>query len=269
MQDMILADAVPVVQLKEVFRQAMESLIVKNAHLIVEGEKPILNVVNNDFFFMKTRSGIEVTRTVAQLCATRLPNAYNYDPYRDIQVICPMRIGETGSVNMNKILQNVLNPADDFKIEARIGNKLFREGDKVMQTKNNYDIVWIRDDEESQGIYNGDIGVIREIDDRSQEITVEFDDKTAVYGYEGADELELAYAVTVHKSQGNEFEAVIMPVWGVPEPLMYRNLLYTGVTRAKNKIILVGNEAEIYRMVENDKKTKRFTGFYEMLKGGK
>ncbi|MBQ3004919.1 MAG: AAA family ATPase, partial [Clostridia bacterium] len=269
LQDMILADAVPVVQLKEVFRQAMESLIVKNAHLIVEGEKPILNVVNNDFFFMKTRSGIEVTRTVAQLCATRLPNAYNYDPYRDIQVICPMRIGETGSVNMNKILQNVLNPADDFKIEARIGNKLFREGDKVMQTKNNYDIVWIRDDEESQGIYNGDIGVIREIDDRSQEITVEFDDKTAVYGYEGADELELAYAVTVHKSQGNEFEAVIMPVWGVPEPLMYRNLLYTGVTRAKNKIILVGNEAEIYRMVENDKKTKRFTGFYEMLKGGK
>ncbi|MBQ6708697.1 MAG: ATP-dependent RecD-like DNA helicase [Clostridia bacterium] len=269
LQDMILADAVPVVQLKEVFRQAMESLIVKNAHLIVEGEKPILNVVNNDFFFMKTRSGIEVTRTVAQLCATRLPNAYNYDPYRDIQVICPMRIGETGSVNMNKILQNVLNPADDFKIEARIGNKLFREGDKVMQTKNNYDIVWIRDDEESQGIYNGDIGVIREIDDRSQEIIVEFDDKTAVYGYEGADELELAYAVTVHKSQGNEFEAVIMPVWGVPEPLMYRNLLYTGVTRAKNKIILVGNEAEIYRMVENDKKTKRFTGFYEMLKGGK
>ncbi len=269
LQDMILADAVPVVQLKEVFRQAMESLIVKNAHLIVEGEKPILNVVNNDFFFMRTRSGLEVTRTVAQLCATRLPNAYNYDPYRDIQVICPMRIGETGSVNMNKILQNVLNPADDFKIEAKIGNKLFREGDKVMQTKNNYDIVWIRDDEESQGIYNGDIGVITEIDDRSQEITVEFDDKTAVYGYEGADELELAYAVTVHKSQGNEFEAVIMPVWGTPEPLMYRNLLYTGVTRAKNKIILVGNEAEIYRMVENDKKTKRFTGFYEMLKGGK
>jgi len=266
LQDMILADAVPVVELKEVFRQAMESLIVKNAHLIVEGEKPILNVVNNDFFFMKARSGLEVTRTISQLCATRLPNAYNYDPYRDIQVICPMRIGETGSINMNKILQGVLNPYDDFKIEAKIGNKLFREGDKVMQTKNNYDITWIRDDEESQGIYNGDIGVITEIDERSQEITVEFDDKTAVYGYEGADELELAYAVTVHKSQGNEFEAVIMPVWGTPEPLLYRNLLYTGVTRAKNKIILVGNEAEVYRMVENDKKTKRFTGFYEMLK---
>ncbi len=267
LQDMILADAVPVVELKEVFRQAMESLIVKNAHLIVEGEKPILNVVNNDFFFMRARSGLEVTRTISQLCSTRLPNAYNYDPYRDIQVICPMRIGETGSINMNKILQSVLNPQDDFKIEAKIGNKLFREGDKVMQTKNNYDIVWVRDDEESQGIYNGDIGVITEIDERSQEITVDFDDKTAVYGFEGADELELAYAVTVHKSQGNEFEAVIMPVWGTPEPLMYRNLLYTGVTRAKNKIILVGNEAEVYRMVENDKKTKRFTGFYEMLKG--
>ena len=267
LQDMIRAKILPVVELKEIFRQAMQSLIVTNAHKIVNGEMPVLDVKNNDFFFMERNSGTAVVRTITELCATRLPAAYDYSVFSHIQVICPSRKGETGTVNINKMLQEALNPRDGIKNEIVIARKLFREGDKVMQIKNNYDIPWTRDDgeEESSGIFNGDIGILKEIDQTCSEMLIQFDEKQAVYNFEWAAELELAYAVTVHKSQGNEFEAVIMPMWGVVSQLAYRNLLYTGVTRAKSKMIMVGNKNQVANMVNNDKKSKRYSALYNML----
>ncbi len=267
LQDMIRAKILPVVELKEIFRQAMQSLIVTNAHKIVNGEMPVLDVKNNDFFFMERNSGTAVVRTITELCATRLPAAYDYSVFSHIQVICPSRKGETGTVNINKMLQEALNPRDGIKNEIVIAGKLFREGDKVMQIKNNYDIPWTRDDgeEESSGIFNGDIGILKEIDQTCSEMLIQFDEKQAVYNFEWAAELELAYAVTVHKSQGNEFEAVIMPMWGVVSQLAYRNLLYTGVTRAKSKMIMVGNKNQVANMVNNDKKSKRYSALYNML----
>lgn len=267
LHDIIKSGLLPVVELKEVFRQAMESLIVTNAHKIVKGEMPILNSVDSDFFYMERRNPVSAAQTVAQLCAERLPKAYGYRPFEDIQILCPSKMGELGTNNLNRMLQERLNPPEKFKEELQSGGRVLREGDKVMQTKNNYDIPWEKAGESGMGIFNGDIGVIKTINMAGGYIEIDFDDRQAVYSLESASELELAYAITVHKSQGSEFEAVIMPVYGAPPRLSYRNLLYTAVTRAKKIIVLVGLASQIEAMVNNDKKTKRFSALDHFLTG--
>lgn len=259
LHDLILSGALPVVELKEVFRQAMQSRIVTNAHKIVSGQMPELHDKNNDFFFMKRNSAYDTAATVAELCTVRLPKAYSYSPINDIQVLCPSRKGETGTVSLNKRLQTVINPPSPEKKELRSGSRIFREGDKVMQIKNNYNIIWTKDSEEGTGVFNGDIGTVKKIDKANGCLAVWFDDKEAVYSTDNLQELEHAYAITVHKSQGNEFNAVVIPVMGVVPQLCYRNLLYTAVTRAKKLMVMVGSEKQIRDMVENNTRSKRYS----------
>lgn len=259
LHDLILSGVLPVVELKEVFRQAMQSRIVTNAHKIVSGQMPELHDKNNDFFFMKRNSAYDTAATVAELCTVRLPKAYSYSPINDIQVLCPSRKGETGTVSLNKRLQAVINPPSPEKKELRSGSRIFREGDKVMQIKNNYNIIWTKDSEEGTGVFNGDIGTVKKIDKANGCLAVWFDDKEAVYSTDNLQELEHAYAITVHKSQGNEFNAVVIPVMGVVPQLCYRNLLYTAVTRAKKLMVMVGSEKQIRDMVENNTRSKRYS----------
>lgn len=259
LHDLILSGVLPVVELKEVFRQAMQSRIVTNAHKIVSGQMPELHDKNNDFFFMKRNSAYDTAATVAELCTVRLPKAYLYSPINDIQVLCPSRKGETGTVSLNKRLQAVINPSSPEKKELQSGSRIFREGDKVMQIKNNYNIIWTKDSEEGTGVFNGDIGTVKKIDKANGCLAVWFDDKEAVYSTDNLQELEHAYAITVHKSQGNEFNAVVIPVMGVVPQLCYRNLLYTAVTRAKKLMVMVGSEKQIRDMVENNTRSKRYS----------
>lgn len=266
LHDLIKAEVLPVVELNKVFRQAMESKIVSNAHRIVRGEMPDLKNDNKDFFHIERPSTFYTTETVAELCATRLKTAYGWDPLSDIQVICPSKKGETGTINLNKILQHLLNPKDNKKQEIIIAGQLFREGDKVMQTKNNYNIEWESEDEKGTGIFNGDIGILEEIDAKSGLVKINFDGRIAELPAEHLADLDLSYAITVHKSQGSEFKAVIIPALGVVPNLAYRNLLYTAVTRAKDMLITVGSGDLIYKMTENDKKAKRYSALSHFLK---
>lgn len=264
--DLIASGLLPVVELTEVFRQAMGSLIVLNAHRIVAGEMPDVDRKDGDFFFMERPNPYAASQTIASLYAKRLPEAYKFSPQNDIQVLCPSKKGETGTVHLNKILQDLVNPPDDEKKELTVGFRTFRVGDKVMQTKNNYNITWEKSDGETgEGIFNGDIGVIENIDIHTETVQICFDDRSAVLAKEQMTDVELAYAVTVHKSQGSEFSAVIIPVVSVLPNLCYRNLLYTAVTRAKQLLILVGTRAEIQKMVENDKKTRRYSALKTFL----
>lgn len=264
--DLIASGLLPVVELTEVFRQAMGSLIVTNAHRIVAGDMPELTRKDVDFFFMERQNPYAASQTIASLYAKRLPEAYKFSPQNDIQVLCPSKKGETGTVHLNKILQDLVNPPADEKKELTVGFRTFRVGDKVMQTKNNYNITWEKSDGETgEGIFNGDIGVIENIDIHTETVQICFDDRSAVLAKEQMIDMELAYAVTVHKSQGSEFPAVIMPVVSVLPNLCYRNLLYTAVTRAKQLLILVGTRAEIQKMVENDKKTSRYSALKTFL----
>lgn len=265
LHDIIESNLLPTVCLTQVFRQAMESLIVTNAHKIVAGEYPDLSHNDKDFFFMHRGDVYSAAETVCELYSKRLPKAYGYDPMTDIQIICPSRKGVTGTVSLNTELQKILNPPDKSKEELVRQTRTFREGDKVMQIKNNYDIVWTKGKEVSTGIFNGDIGKIIAINHNASLMKINFDGRIAVYPFENVPELELAYAITVHKSQGSEFEAVIMPVCSVIPQLSYRNLLYTAVTRAKHRIILVGTQSQINMMVDNDKKTKRYSFLKHML----
>ncbi len=266
LHDLIESNILPVVELNKVFRQAMKSRIITNAHDIVNGKMPDLNCKDNDFFFMKRESNVSVSKTIVDLCSSRLPKAYNFSSINDIQVLCPSRKGETGSVNLNKALQAVLNPQNKTKNEMISNGRVLREGDKVMQIKNNYDIIWTRNNEEGTGVFNGDIGIIKSIDKISSTIRIIFDDeKEALYSFDLISEIEHAYAMTVHKSQGNEFNAVVMPVFSVVQNLSYRNLLYTAVTRAKKLMILVGDENVVYTMTANDSKTKRYSGLKKFL----
>lgn len=264
--DLIASGLLPVVELTEVFRQAMGSLIVTNAHRIVAGDMPELTRKDGDFFFMERQNPYAASQTIASLYAKRLPEAYKFSPQNDIQVLCPSKKGETGTVHLNKTLQGLVNPPADEKKELTVGFRTFRVGDKVMQTKNNYNITWEKSDGETgEGIFNGDIGVIENIDIHTETVQICFDDRSAVLAKEQMTDMELAYAVTVHKSQGSEFPAVIMPVVSVLPNLCYRNLLYTAVTRAKQLLILVGTRAEIQKMVENDKKTSRYSALKTFL----
>ncbi len=265
--DLITSGLFPTVQLKEVFRQSMESLIVTSAHRIVEGRLPELRRRDSDFFFMPREDPAEAARLIVSLCAQRLPKSYGYSSVADIQVLCPGRKGELGTVELNKMLREAINPPEKGKTEAKVNGQMFRLGDKVMQVKNDYNLPWTREDGTAgEGVFNGDMGVITEIDKPGGAIRVQIDDKEVLYDLEhAANELEPAYAVTVHKSQGNEFTAVVMPVLDPPRQLCYRNLLYTGVTRAKQLLILVGRQYTISAMIENDRKTRRYTGLAKFL----
>lgn len=266
LRDLIESDVVPMVELTHIFRQAAQSLIVTNAHAIVQGEMPELSIKTNDFFFLPQSSADTLVDTVIDLCARRLPNTYKLSPFDEIQVLSPQRKGEVGTVELNRRLQDALNPKAEGKTEFKSATYTFRTGDKVMQTKNNYDIQWKKDNESGTGIFNGDIGLIRMIDRGSQTLAIEFDGRLCYYAFDMANEqLELAYAVTVHKSQGSEFEAIILPVFGGFDKLYYRNLLYTAVTRAKRILIILGTRSRIEYMVKNDRRMLRYTGLRAML----
>lgn len=265
LHDMIASGNIPVVELCKVFRQAMESMIVENAHRIVNGEMPKLDCKDKDFFCIQTSSPYLAAKTVSELCSVRLPKAYGFSALDDIQVLCPSRMGESGSNNINRVMQAALNPPDRSKPEVTVGATVFRTGDRVMQTRNNYNVEWTSADGDGTGIFNGDIGLLKKVDTRSRTVEIMFDERKAVFPFESLQELELAYAVTVHKSQGNEFPAVVMPIVGVPPKLAYRNLLYTGVTRAKKILILVGSSRQIYAMAANDKKARRYSALKYFL----
>ena len=264
LHDLIASERIPTVRLTEVFRQAQESLIVTNAHCIVHGEMPDLGCKTKDFFFLE-RTAAATAATVCSLVTERLPRAYGYDPAEDIQVLCPSRKGPNGTVQLNRRLQEMLNPPSPEKNELQSKGVVFRAGDKVMQVRNNYDISWTRGDEEGVGVFNGDIGVLRSIDLGTGELVVVFDGRTAVYSVQQAQDLEPAYAVTVHKSQGSEFPAVVIPVAGVVQQLRYRNLLYTAVTRARQQLILVGSAGEVREMTMNDRKAKRYSALRQFI----
>lgn len=264
--DLIASGAVPVVALTEIFRQSMKSLIVTNAHKIVKGEMPDLNIHNKDFFFLPCSSADKITETIIGLCKDRLPKSYGYSAMTDIQVLCPGRKGLLGVIELNKKLQEVLNPPIGTNLDLNIGTYSLRYGDKVMQIRNNYDLIWTRgDDDDGEGVFNGDIGTVVRVNSKAGTVSVKFDDKLVEYDRESVRDLELAYATTVHKSQGNEFEAVIMPMFRGAPQLYYRNLLYTGVTRAKKLLILVGTQSTIETMVNNNKRTKRYSGLRVFL----
>ena len=267
LQDIMAWGRIETVKLTEIFRQAMKSDIITNSHKIVRGEYPDTVRNHNDFFFMHEDEKALAAATIADLVTRRLPKAYGFDAARDIQVLCPSHLGEIGTLALNIQLQSILNPEGPKKKKINRGGFVLREGDKVMQIRNNYDIPFEStvDDSIGTGVFNGDIGTLKMVDFRNSAALVEFDDKIATYPLENCGDLELAYAVTVHKSQGSEFPAVIMPVLAVPKPLKYRNLLYTAVTRAKQILILVGSEAELHAMVDNDKKAKRFSALKYFL----
>jgi len=270
LRDMIASEIIYSVKLTEIFRQAKESLIVVNAHKINKGEYPYCNEKEKDFFLMRMSSEKEMLKTIKELCVKRLPDYYNdCVPMRDIQVLTPVRKGLLGSICLNMELQSVLNPPTENLEEKKFADRLFRENDKVMQIKNNYQLTWKKLDDftEGQGVFNGDIGFIKKIDKENGEVTVVFDEnKYVVYDFSQLDELEIAYAITVHKSQGSEFPVVVMPVSWFPAVLATRNLLYTAVTRGKTAVILVGSENKLNAMIDNNRITERFSGLDCRLK---
>lgn len=264
LRDIIESDYVHTVKLKEIFRQAGESMIVVNAHRINKGEYPEVNAKGKDFFFMERSSEKQMTDLILELVTKRLP-AYYEDilSYRDIQVLTPVRKGTLGSIALNAELQQALNPPREDLAEKKFGDRIFRERDKVMQIKNNYQLGWCRerDFSEGQGVFNGDVGFIERIDKDNGTLMVIFDeDRYVTYDFSQLDELELAYAVTVHKSQGSEFPIVVMPVTWFPPVLATRNLLYTAVTRGKKVVVLVGSEARMNAMVDNNRIKLRYSG---------
>ncbi len=263
LRDIIDSGVIKVVRLDEIFRQGEESMIIVNAHLVNRGEKPLLNERDKDFFFVYKDTGAEVRDTIVQLCLQRLPDFYGLDPIRDIQVLSPMRKGDTGVAALNKALQEAINPPSKKKNEKSMGEELFREGDKVMQIKNNYKAAWTINRggitvDEGEGVFNGDFGYVEHIDNDEGTITVIFDDDREVeYSFNQLDELRLAYATTIHKSQGSEFPCVVIPVFSGPPMLLTRNLLYTAITRARDLVVLVGHHRYLNQMIRNNLITER------------
>lgn len=271
LRDIIESRTVNVVQLDEIFRQAQESMIVVNAHKINHGEFPVLNQKDKDFFFINEFDSDKIAEKILGLAKTRLPRFNQYDSFSDIQVLACGRRGAAGVNELNKILQKGLNPPRGKNYEKSVGDSVFRVGDKVMQIKNNYNTEWKiieygKTVEKGLGVYNGDMGYIKDIDKDEMELTVLFDDDREVnYPFGKLDELVLSYATTVHKSQGSEFPVVIMPITWWPPMLMTRNLLYTGITRAKEMVVLVGNPKYLRMMIENDNISERYSALDEKL----
>ncbi len=264
--DLIASGRLNTVRLEEIFRQSRESLIVMNAHMINEGKMPTLTVSDNDFFFLPRREE-EIPQTVADLLVRRLPKAYGKDIGEQVQVITPSRRGGSGTESLNALLQSVLNRKSPEKKEVTVGERLYRVGDRVMQTRNNYGIEWVENLTDNDGVFNGDIGVITDIRDGGAFMEVLFDaGRIARYDKGSFDELELAYAITVHKSQGSEYGTVILPIYNCPPMLKTRNLLYTAVTRARTRVILVGRQDVLQTMVENDRQLLRYTLLSHNLK---
>ena len=267
LRDIIESDRFATVCLTEIFRQAEQSLIIRNAHAINRGVMPELSVKDNDFFYLRRGDDRQIAITVTELCRDRLPKAYGDMAKYGLQVICASRKGEAGTENLNIILQSALNPPHRAKREYKFRERVFREGDRIMQTRNNYDILWERtlDGKEGNGIFNGDIGTILSIEAAEGQIEMLFDDKRVMYDISLLDDIEHAYAITVHKSQGSEYPIVVMPMCSAAYMLHTRNLLYTAVTRAQNMVVLVGREDVISEMVNNDHQTLRYTGLKTRL----
>ena len=257
--DLIGSERIKTIRLTEIFRQSKESLIVTNAHRINEGTAPVLNVTDSDFFFVRREREADIAETISSLIDERLPKTYGRSIKEGIQVITPSKKGVAGVETMNSVLQARLNPPAKFKKEKAAHGTVFREGDRVMQVVNNYDIEWEKNGAVGVGLFNGDIGVIESIDLTDELIKIRFDDRTAEYSYDMLEELELAYAITVHKSQGSEYPVVIIPMYSCAPMLMARNLLYTAVTRAKRMVILVGRSDIPRKMTENNRLVLRFT----------
>lgn len=282
--DIIRSNTVETVRLTEIFRQGNASRIVANAHQIIRGDYPELraNTSDSDFFFLKRTAPAAAVQTVCELCAQRLPKNMGIPPM-DIQVLSPTRRGETGTRNLNAVLQRVLNPPAPNKKEKKYGEISFREGDRVMQIRNNYDIIWAKPErvtfmtdglpviemgekpERGTGIYNGDVGVIAAIDDENETMTILYDDRLAAYGFDMLSELEHAFAMTVHKAQGSEYRAVVLMALDGPPQLMSRSILYTAVTRARELLIVVGSDTTVYNMIGNHKVTRRYSGLRARL----
>lgn len=258
LSDLINSGMIKTIKLDTIFRQGEESNIVLNAHRINKGQQPILNQADKDFFFLRTRSELETLNTVKDLVSTRLPNHYGVDPIKDIQVLAPMKKGICGVAALNKQLQERLNGKEFNKLDLEYKTLIFREGDKVMQIKNNYDMDYITDENvKSKGIYNGDFGFIRNIYEDDDKLEVVFDDKKVVYNNSDLSELNLAYAITIHKSQGSEFPIVVIPLTRGPYMLLTRNIIYTAITRARDLVVLVGDDEVLNRMISNNQIKKR------------
>ncbi len=259
--DLIRSGRVETVRLTEIFRQAQASAIIRSAHAVNQGQLPPLrNSAGSDFFFMRRRDPLAAVELVVELCRTRLPQNMGVDG-RDIQVLCPTRRGEWGTRALNRALQEALNPPAPDKRQKAWGELVFRVGDRVMQIRNNYDVLWVRSDGVTgAGIFNGDVGVVEDIDPAGELMTVRFDDRTATYVSDMLGELELAYAVTVHKSQGSEYRAVVLVALPAAPALMVRGVLYTGITRARELLVVVGDDAALGRMAENDRQQRRYSG---------
>ena len=266
--DMLRSQMLNAVRLTEIFRQAQESLIVMNAHRVNRGEMPDLRQRKSDFFFLPCRSEQEVSQTICDLCARRLPQNMGIQPDQ-IQVLTPTRKGGVGTVNLNKLLQGSLNPASPMKKERPYGEILFREGDRVMQIRNNYDIMWKKCDGSAigTGIFNGDVGIVKSIEPGLEQMTVVFDDREVDYDFDMLGELEPAFAMTVHKSQGSEYRCVVLSAWNGSAYLLNRSVLYTAITRARELLIVVGREETVGIMVQNAKVGRRYTGLKLRLQG--
>ncbi len=257
--DIIRSQTVPTVRLTEIFRQKGDSRIVRNAHMINRGEHPDFEANTGDFFRLRRLKGGTAVETIVELCARRLPENMKIPP-ASIQVLSPTRKGETGTVNLNKRLQAALNPPSESKKEKLFGEAVFRVGDRVIQTKNNYDTIWkTKGGVSGAGVYNGDIGTIAQIDPITETLTVDFEDKLATYSFEMLNELEHAWALTVHKSQGSEYRAVVLALSGDVQMLLTRGVLYTAVTRAKELLIMVGDDNIAHRMIDNNKQSRRYS----------
>ncbi len=258
--DMLRSGVLPAIRLTEIFRQAQQSLIVMNAHRVNQGILPELKNVKSDFFFIRAASEEQAAQTIAQLCATRLPQNMGISADQ-IQVLSPTKKGGAGTMELNRLLQHHLNPSAPGKPEKKFGEYIFRVGDRVMQIRNNYDILWKKNDGTiGAGMFNGDVGTVTSIDTDSELLSVLFDDRTATYDFTELNELEPAYAVTVHKSQGSEYRAVVLSAWNGSAYLLNRSVLYTGITRAKELLVIVGREDTVNAMTQNAKVGRRYTG---------
>jgi exodeoxyribonuclease V alpha subunit len=266
--DIIRSHTIPVVRLTEIFRQTADSRIIRYAHAINDGEHPNLSENKGDFFFMRRTNQEAARDLIVQLCAERLPKNMGISS-DEIQVLTPTRKGAAGVYSLNQALQAALNPQINGMPEKQYGNNVFRVGDRVMQIRNNYDIIWVSADDSvsGTGVFNGDIGYVKSIDAANELLVVDYDGHLATYSFDMLSEIEHAWALTVHNSQGSEYRAVILCLTGTPQQLVYRSLLYTAVTRARELLIAVGDESVARQMIDNHKQVRRYSGLRARLAG--